>query len=55
MGSGTTAVAALNLNRQVIGFEIREDYCDIAANRIDDFFRQKEIQEAQLSLDLWQK
>ena len=36
MGSGTTAVAALGLNRQVIGFEIREDYCDIAASRIED-------------------
>lgn len=50
MGSGTTAVAALGLNRQVIGFEIREDYCDIAANRIEDFLREKEINEAQLSL-----
>ena len=36
IGSGTTAVAALSLNRQVIGFEIREDYCDIAATRIKD-------------------
>jgi adenine-specific DNA-methyltransferase len=37
MGSGTTAVAALGLNRQVIGFEIKRDYCEIAAKRIDDF------------------
>ena len=36
MGSGTTAVAALGLNRQVIGLEIREDYCEIAASRIED-------------------
>ncbi|NEP46563.1 MAG: site-specific DNA-methyltransferase [Okeania sp. SIO2H7] len=50
IGSGTTAVAALSLNRQVIGFEIREDYCDIAASRIEDFLREKEIKEAQLSL-----
>lgn len=36
LGSGTTALAALSLNRQVIGFEIREDYCEIAASRIED-------------------
>ncbi|TAE59665.1 MAG: site-specific DNA-methyltransferase [Nostocales cyanobacterium] len=35
LGSGTTAVVALDLNRVVIGFELREEYCDIAANRID--------------------
>lgn len=50
MGSGTTGVAALGLGRQVIGFEIREDYCNIAARRIEDFLKQKEINEAQLSL-----
>jgi adenine-specific DNA-methyltransferase len=37
LGSGTTAVAALALNRPVIGFEIRGDYCDIAAKRIAAF------------------
>ena len=50
MGSGTTAVVALGLQRQVIGFEIRADYCDIAADRVDDFLRNKELPEAQLSL-----
>ena len=50
MGSGTTAVVALGLQRQVIGFEIRADYCDIAADRVDDFLRDKELTEAQLSL-----
>lgn len=34
MGSGTTAVAALNLNRSFIGFEIDEKYFEIARNRI---------------------
>jgi adenine-specific DNA-methyltransferase len=37
LGSGTTAVAALALNRPVIGFEIHGDYCDIAAKRIAAF------------------
>ncbi|MEG4212418.1 site-specific DNA-methyltransferase [Microcoleus sp. S13_B4] len=50
MGSGTTAIVALGLQRQVIGFEIRADYCQIVANRIDIFLRDKELTEAQLSL-----
>jgi len=36
IGSGTTAVVAINLGRKVIGFEINEDYCQIAADRIDN-------------------
>lgn len=43
MGSGTTAVVALSLNRAVIGFEIRKDYCDIAAQRIETFWKNQEI------------
>ncbi|GAB4290644.1 MAG: site-specific DNA-methyltransferase [Oscillatoriaceae cyanobacterium] len=50
LGSGTTAVVALALQRQVIGFEIRQDYCDIAANRIDDFLTKQQLRDAQLSL-----
>lgn len=37
MGSGTTAIASLALKRYVLGFEIRQDYCDIIANRIEQF------------------
>lgn len=35
MGSGTTAIAALTLNRNYIGFEISKEYCDIANERIE--------------------
>ena len=50
LGSGTTAVVALSLKRQFIGFEIRADYCEIAANRIDNLLSEKEGDAEQLSL-----
>lgn len=34
MGSGTTGVACLNLNRKFIGIELNEDYFDIAIDRL---------------------
>jgi len=34
MGSGTTAVACIKLNRNYIGFEINPDYCKIIEKRI---------------------
>lgn len=36
MGSGTTAVSAIHTNRHWIGFEISDEYCEIARRRIDD-------------------
>jgi len=52
MGSGTTAVVALRLERPVLGFEIRPDYCQVAADRIDDFLRKCEFEKMQLRLPL---
>lgn len=34
IGSGTTAVAAKNLDRYVVGFDVNADFLDIAINRI---------------------
>lgn len=50
MGSGTTAIVALELNRPVIGFEIRQDYCDIIANRIENFLKEQNCRIEQMSL-----
>ena len=36
MGSGTTAVAAINTGRCFIGFELQKEYFDIANKRIDE-------------------
>lgn len=35
MGSGSTGVASLNLNRDFIGIELSKEYFDIAKNRIE--------------------
>lgn len=35
MGSGTTAIAAINTNRNFIGFELDETYYNIANDRIE--------------------
>jgi site-specific DNA-methyltransferase (adenine-specific) len=36
MGSGTTGVAALNLDRKFIGMELDENYFNIAEKRIKE-------------------
>jgi site-specific DNA-methyltransferase (adenine-specific) len=39
IGSGTTAIACLNTNRNYIGFETDTAYCNIANKRIQDIVR----------------
>jgi DNA modification methylase len=43
MGSGTTAVAAMNLGRRFIGIEIEPRYFDIACRRIEEAQRQGDM------------
>ena len=42
MGSGTTAIACINTNRNYIGFELDEEYCELSNNRIKEFISEKE-------------
>ena len=42
MGSGTTAVACINTNRNYVGFEIEQKYFDIAQKRIRESIEKKE-------------
>lgn len=43
MGSGTTAIACLKHNRKYIGFDISQDTCNIALNRINKFIDENNI------------
>jgi len=45
IGSGTTAVACINTNRNFIGFELDKHYCDIANERIRKAIAEKEVGE----------
>jgi adenine-specific DNA-methyltransferase len=52
IGSGSTAIASLALHRPVIGFEIRRDYCTMAARRIERFVHHRDEKTRQQSLCL---
>lgn len=41
MGSGTTAIACINTHRQFVGFEMSEEYFNIAKNRIKEYLYEK--------------
>ena len=48
MGSGTTALAAINLNRRFIGIDISEKFCKLAVERI-------KCKDSMSKLDRWLK
>lgn len=52
LGSGTTAVACKELNRQYIGFELNEEFYEIAKNRLEGLTQEdrKKREEGQVCL-----
>jgi len=44
MGSGTTAIACMNTNRNFIGIELEEEYYEIAKKRVGEKRKEKEIE-----------
>lgn len=47
MGSGTTALVAVQLGRPVIGFELSSRYLDVARRRLESFFEEERIADSQ--------
>jgi site-specific DNA-methyltransferase (adenine-specific) len=45
MGSGTTAIACINTNRNYIGFELNNEYYEIAKNRINKHILDNNLQD----------
>lgn len=45
MGSGTTALVALKLNRSFMGFELNQSYIDIANERLKPYLEQTKLNE----------
>ena len=45
IGSGTTAIACINTNRNYIGFELNKEYYEIAKNRINQHIINNNLQE----------
>ena len=45
IGSGTTAIACINTNRNFIGFELNPEYCKMAEKRIEPYLMQQTIFE----------
>ena len=52
MGSGTTAIACMNTNRNFIGFELDKGYYDIILERIKNH-KPDVIQESKQGLETW--
>jgi len=45
MGSGTTAIACININRYYIGFELVKEYYELAKNRINKHILDNNLQD----------
>ncbi|MCL4305441.1 site-specific DNA-methyltransferase [bacterium] len=43
MGSGTTAISALNLNRHYIGIDVSPEYCEMARRRVKAHMQQAKL------------
>ena len=43
LGSGTTMESCIRNNRYCIGFEVRKDYCDIAVQRLQQYYEQTSL------------
>jgi len=55
MGSGTTAIAAMNLNRRFIGFEVKQDFYDKSLNRLEKNIDREENREDEKTAISWPK
>lgn len=43
MGSGTTAVACINTNRDFIGFELNQDFYELSIQRIKEAYASEKM------------
>ena len=50
MGSGSTAISSISNNRNVIGFELNKEYCDMEIKRIENYITEKGIIDSQKEL-----
>ena len=48
MGSGTTAIACINTNRNFIGIELDEHYFAIAKKRVEEKRKEKDLTQKTL-------
>jgi len=48
MGSGTTALACMNTNRNFIGIELEEEYYEIAKKRVEEKRKEKDNEQQTL-------
>ena len=51
MGSGSTGIACLNINRNFIGIELDDTYFNITQNRINTYIKDNNIQDIELNIN----